>query len=121
MFMKNPQQLTNHLIEWYGFGLVVFVADRLSDCRYLSRCCSPLDSQRVRCRAGLAMKSFSDRPFRVNAIPRHRRRVLVHRSLRRVPRRYVRAIHVQWGSDTNGRARCREAQRYIGMARTQLQ
>jgi len=24
------------------FGLVVFVADRLSDCRYLSRCCSPV-------------------------------------------------------------------------------
>ena len=69
------------------FGLVVFVADRLSDCRYLSRCCSPLDSQRVRCREGLAMKSFSDRPFRVNAIPRHRGCVLVHRSLRRVPRR----------------------------------
>jgi hypothetical protein len=58
MFMKYPQQLTNHLIEWYGFWLVVFVADRLSDCRYLSRCCSPLDSQRVRCREGLAMKSF---------------------------------------------------------------
>jgi hypothetical protein len=68
------------------FGLVVFVADRLSDCRYLSRCCSPLDSQRVRCGEGLAMKSFSDRPFRVNAIPRHRGCVLVHRSLRRVPR-----------------------------------
>ena len=40
------------------FGLDVFVADRLSDCRYLSRCYSPLDSQRVRCREGLAMKSF---------------------------------------------------------------
>ena len=48
------------------------------------------------------MKSFSDRPFRVNAIPRHRGCVLVHRSLRRVPRRYVHAIHVQWGRVEDG-------------------
>src|SRR5438270_6827174 len=67
------------------FGLVVFVADRLSDCRYLSRCSSPLDSQRVRCRESLAMKSFLIGLFGLTISPPWGC-VLVHRSLRRVPR-----------------------------------
>jgi hypothetical protein len=50
-------------------GLVVFVADRLSDCRYLPRCCSPLDSQRVGCREGLAMKSFLIGLFGLTLLP----------------------------------------------------
>ena len=121
MFMKYPQSLTNHLIEWYGFlGWLFFVTDRLSDCRYLSRCCSPLDSQRVRCREGLAMKSFLIGLFGLTLFPAIGAVCWYTDHFGAFLARYVRAIPVQWGSDTNGRARCREAQRYIGMARTPL-
>jgi hypothetical protein len=89
------------------FGLVVFVADRLSDCRYLSRCSSPLDSQRVRCQEGPAMKSFLIGLFGLTLLPAIGAVCWYTDRFGAFLARYVRAIPVQWGSDSNGRARRR--------------
>jgi hypothetical protein len=59
MFMKYPNDYPITLLSDMSFWAGMFLSLTGSlIVVYLSRCCSPLDSQRVRCREGLAMKSI---------------------------------------------------------------